>query len=267
MTGGLLQFEVPASTLAAALVLYATAPAHAVDVWQSTEGEAPAGDRLALRAVNLGEEPMTATLSFAPHAPLTIPGDPREITIPAGGTAALEVPVEGSERLEQPTLVTIRTAWPGGERESIAQLRPLLLNPALTIDADSDDTPDYWTAAGTTSTFARGVDGEGTWIQGLEDQYVFLRQEVALEPDTQYTFSAEIMRTAGEGNVSAAVAEHLDGGGLRMHQIGQEGEPDRWERFETTFTTGSEFRNVNVYLYNTHSTRRAWFRNLNLVKH
>ncbi len=49
-----------------------------------------------------------------------------------------------------------------------------------------------------------------------------------------------------------------------MHRIGEEGAPGQWQRFETTFTTGEQFESVNVYLYNTHSTVRAWFRDLQL---
>ena len=64
--------------------------------------------------------------------------------------------------------------------------------------------------------------------------------------------------------MSAAVVEHLESGGLRVHGIGAEGAPGEWERFETGFTTGEGFSHVAVYLYNTHSTVRAWFRDLQL---
>ena len=264
VTGNVLQFAVPASTLSSALALYETLPEHAVDVWQAVQGDAPVSDRLDLRAANLSDAPVTATVALEAGAPLSIAGGPRELSIPAGETAELRVPVAGAELLAQPTLVTLRVNWPGGKRESIAELRPLLLNHTLAIDADRDDIPDYWLAGGTKNSFPRGVEDGATWFQGLEGQYLYLRQEVPLQPNTEYTFSAEIMRTAGEGNVSAAVVEHLATGGLRLHGIGEDGATDRWERFETTFTTGAEFRNVIVYLYNTHSTVRAWFRNIEL---
>ena len=68
----------------------------------------------------------------------------------------------------------------------------------------------------------------------------------------------------GVGKVSAAVVEHLEDRGLRLHSIGEEGEPGEWRHFETTFTTGDDFARVIICLYNNQSMVRAWFRNIEL---
>jgi hypothetical protein len=262
----MLQFEVPASTLSTALAVYEISPERAVDLWQALDDAAGATQALELSAANLSEAPVTATMAIDAEAPLSVEGGPRELTIPARETASLELPVQGAEDLQQPTLVTVRTVWPGGERESIAQMRPLVLNPSLTIDQEANGTPDYWVAAGTDSGFARGIEDGGAWIQGQPKEFQFFRQDVPLQRNTQYTFSAEIRRTEGEGNIYAAVIEHLEGRGLRVHDIGQDGSAGEWERFETTFTTGEDFESVKIYLYNTHSEARAWFRDLRLTQ-
>ena len=51
-----------------------------------------------------------------------------------------------------------------------------------------------------------------------------------------------------------------------MHQVGNdEALPaGEWQRFETTFTTGEEFRDSAVYLYNVHSTVKAWYDDVEL---
>lgn len=268
VTDGALQIEVPASTISAAVALYEVAPHHAVDVWQASEGEGGESTSLDLRGVNLTEEPVMARVAMQARPPLRVAEEPLALTIPASGVARAEMDVEGVADLQRPTLVMLRVSWPGGERQSIAELRPLLLNPGMSLNDDGDDTPDYWIASGTTHSFPRGVEEGSAWIGGMPEEVIFFRQRVPLQPETEYFFAAEIKRSEGEGNVSAAVVEHVGERGLRVHKIGtnEEATTDTWERFETTFTTGAEFRTAAVYLYNTKSQRRAWFRTLELRK-
>ena len=42
------------------------------------------------------------------------------------------------------------------------------------------------------------------------------------------------------------------------------GARSQWQRFEATFTTGEEFREAAVYLYNTHTDLRAWYDDIEL---
>ncbi len=263
---GVLSFEISPSTISAALATYAIAPDHAVDVVQEVLRQAASSDTLVLNAVNLLDRPVTATITPRAPTPLRCPGGPVEIAIPARGAARTELRIEGVDELLVPTPVTIEVSWPGGERESIAELQPLLLNPNLNIDQEGDGIPDYWIASGSKSIFQRGIEDGAAWIQGQEGQTLFFRQRVPVEPDTEYYFAADIRRSEGPGKVYAAVVEHIGERGLQVHGIGDDpGAPtDTWQRFETTFTTGPEFRAVAIYLYNIDSTRRAWFRNVEL---
>ncbi len=134
-------------------------------------------------------------------------------------------------------------------------------------DEDGDGTADYWVASGSKAgSFERGVEDGAAWIQGQDGETLFLRQTVPMEPETEYFFAADIRRSEGEGKVYAAVVEHVGERGLRVHGVGDDAEApaDTWQRFETTFTTGDHARLVAVYLYNIDSTRRAWFRSIEL---
>jgi len=263
---GTLTLDLSPSTISAALVLYETQPEHAVDVVQQVLSEGASGDTLVVNAVNLSDRPITAWITPRAEAPVSCPGGPVEVAIPARGTAAVEMPVAGVGDLRLPTPVMLDVTWPGGGRESIAELRPLMINPGLDIDEDGDGTPDYWTAAGTTRNFGRGIENGAAWMQGQDGETLILRQTVPMEPETEYFFAADIRRSEGEGKVYAAVVEHVGERGLRVHGIGddEDAATDTWRRFETTLTTGDDFRWVTVYLYNNDSTRRAWFRNLEL---
>ncbi|MGD9495808.1 MAG: DUF6259 domain-containing protein, partial [Armatimonadota bacterium] len=264
---GALSLQVSSSTISAALVSYAIAPAHAVDVVQEVLHAGASSDTLVLNAVNLAAEPVVATVTPRVQPPLSCPGGAIEIAIPARGTARAELPIAGVGELQLPALVALDVTWPGGGRQSLAELRPLVLNAGLSADEDGDGTPDYWVASGSKSgSFARGMEDGGAWIQGEEGQTLFLRQMVPVEPARQYYFAAEIRRSGGAGKVYAAVVEHIGERGLQVHGIGDDPEApaDTWQRFETTFTTVPEFRTVAIYLYNNDSTRRAWFRNVEL---
>ncbi len=264
---GLLSLAVSPSTISAALATYAIAPEHAVDVVQRVPDEGASSGTLVLNAVNLSAESLTATVRAIMPAPLSCPDGPVQVVIPARGTARAELQIAGVDELQMPAAVTLKVTWPGGERESIAALRPLVLNAGVGGDEDGDGTPDYWVASGSKSAnFVRGVAEGAAWIQGEEGQTLFLRQHVPVEPGSEYYFAADIRRSEGEGRVYAAVVEHIGERGLQVHGIGDEpGAPtDTWQRFETTFTTVEQFRAVAIYLYNNDSTRRAWFRNVEL---
>ncbi len=62
------------------------------------------------------------------------------------------------------------------------------------------------------------------------------------------------------------VAEHIGERGLRMQMLGDDETlpANEWQRFETTFTTGPEFRASHVYLYCTNTNARAWFADIEL---
>ncbi len=264
ITGSMLQFDVPASTLATALVVYETTPADAVDLWQVVRGEAASA--LEVAAVNLGDEPLSATVRVEADEPVQAPDRPLELALEPGSPATARIDVAGVEQLEMPTPVTLHVTWPGGERETIAELRPLLLNPSLGVDEDGDGTPDYWLAGGTKTSFERGVADGAAWIQGEDEQYLYFRQSVPLEPNTEYYFAGEVRRSEPESGVSMAVVEHVGERGLRVHRIGDDeaAAANVWERFETTFTTGEAFRECAVYLYNTQVKAHSWYRNLEL---
>ena len=68
--------------------------------------------------------------------------------------------------------------------------------------------------------------------------------------------------------MSIAVVEFVGERGLRVHRLGDDetAPADTWQRFEKTFTTGSDFRASAVYLYNVHSEVKAWYRDLELEK-
>lgn len=267
VTHGVLEVGVPASTIAAALALYEVPHERAVDVVQVVIDEGALAGDLVLNAANLSAQPLSATITPEAPEPLSCPGGALTVDLPARGTVRVDLPVVGVADLKLPTPIMLGVAWPGGARASLAEVRPILLNPDLNIDADGDGTPDYWVASGSRSAdFVRGMGDGGAWIDGQEGQTLFLRQHVPLRPSTEYYLAGEIKRAAGAGKVYAGLVEHVGERGIRMHGIGDaEGlAADTWQRFETTFTTGDDFRATALYLYNNDSAGRAWFRNFEL---
>jgi hypothetical protein len=146
--------------------------------------------------------------------------------------------------------------------------RPLLLNPGLDRDDDGNDDPDYWTAGGTSTVFNRGIENGAAWIQGKETEYLYFIQHLPLKPRTRYRFSCRIRRQAECRGVSAAVVEFLEDKGLRMHRAGVNPsvQPGTWESYSLEFETGETFRDTAIYLYNTHSTVKAWYDDIELVE-
>ncbi len=182
---GKLSVVVPASLISAALVLYETAPANVVDVWQTDTGAPLLDGQIALNAANIGAQDLQATLRVDVAAPLTLAEPEISLNLPAGATEAVELALAGFELLELPAPVRLTASWPGGSRTTSGIVRPLLLNPSLQIDEDGDQVPDYWRRSGTKSTFATGFDDVGAWIQGDPEEYQFFIQLVPLQTNTE----------------------------------------------------------------------------------
>ena len=264
--GGSVSLQVPASTLSAALLLYETQPEHYVDVWQeSTEGDVDS-DTIALNAVNFGPDPLQVKLTTRGEAPLDEAAGQMEFSVPAGGTSQVRFSLGELPDLVLPARLGIEAEWEGGRMNTWAEIRPLLLNPALDLDEDRDRGPDFWEPGGTTSVFPRGIEDGVVWMDGQEKEYQYFIQHVPLKPNTKYYFAGRVKRSAQTEAVSIAVVEFVGERGLRMHQVGNdEALPaNEWQRFETTFTTGEVFRDSAVYLYNIRSTVRAWYDDMEL---
>jgi hypothetical protein len=261
-----LAFAISDSTLSAALLMYETQPEHFVDVWQ----ERPAGETgstsLRLQAANLGPEDLELTVGIRTDAPLRLEGDRVQLNLPAGGAARSEVALAGVDELTAPGVMALNVSWPGGRTEGRAEVRPLLLNGSLDADEDGDGAPDFWEPGGTTSNFPYGLEDGIFWIEGQPQEYQYAIQHIPLQPLTEYYFAGKIKRSAPTDKISIAVVEFVGERGLRMHRLGGDASvpANEWQRFEMALTTGEEFRDAAVYLYNTHTDLKAWYDDIEL---
>jgi hypothetical protein len=266
IAAGRLTLAVPASTMSTALVMYAAPAAQSVDLWAAVTNGFGGTERVRLQAVNLGGKAVTARATVAAEAPIALNPTQMTMPIPPRGTAVKEIGFTGVEQLVKPVAVRVSLIWPGGQRQETAFVRPLLLNGALTLDDNGDDMPDYWTPGGDGENFPYGLEEGAFWIQGQEKQFEYFIQHVRLRPNTKYHFAGDMKRSAAAKGAYMAVVEFVGERGYRVHGIGTDPEAalDQWQRFETDFTTGADFRAAAVYLYNYHSTVRAWYRAVRL---
>ena len=265
---GRVSFTVPASRLGAALLVYSTTAPSSVDVWCDVRNVLGGRGDVVVTAVNLGETSTEVKLTMRCELPLVGGAGELRVSVPPGGSAEARQAVRGISDLVMPVLVTVDASWDGGSRTSWTEVEPLLVNAGLDHDGDGDGLPDCWSPGGSKSTFARGVEAGAAWIQGEEKVYAYLIQHIPAKPNTDYTFSGRIKRSQPTEDVSLAVVEFVGARGLRLHRIGGDAEApaDEWRRYETTFTTGPEFRDCAVYLYNTHTTVKAWYDDLELAE-
>ncbi len=263
--GGELRFEVPASKMSAGLLLYRTTAARQVDMFQKAAAKGDAG-RVEINLVNLGEAGVEVAVEATPEPPLTGRVGTMTVTVPAGGTSVVGFDLGELRGLQQPARHQVTARWPGGSRSGWTEYRPLFLNGRLTIDDDHDGKPDYWHAGGTTSDFEHGIEDGAAYIVGQPKEYQYLIQHVALEPNTKYRFAGWIKRSGQTKQISIAVVEFVGERGIRLHGLGADEKlpANEWQRFETTFTTGAAFRASAVYLYNTNSDLKAWYKDLEL---
>ncbi|MCK5805807.1 MAG: hypothetical protein KAI66_23450, partial [Lentisphaeria bacterium] len=93
-------------------------------------------------------------------------------------------------------------------------------------------------------------------------------QHIPMQPDTAYHLAGRIKCSAPTKNISIAVAEFIGSRVVRMHKIGgdDQASPNEWQRYETTFTTGSGSRHYAVYLYNVHNDGKAWYDDIELKR-
>ena len=267
VTDGVLHLTVPAELMSAAVVGYTIAPSHAVDAWSAVRAGATGADTITLQAVNYSPEDITAQIVLNAASPLQADDAQVSLQIPAHGIASRDITVSGVEQLVIPAPVTLKITWPGGETHSRAQLRPLLSNADFSRDDDKDGRPDYWGAGGTGRDTDYGLEDGGAYLQGEENQFIYLIQRVPLQPNTTYYFAGRIKRSGQTDDISIAVVEHItEASGLRVHRIGDDAQApaDEWQRYETVFTTGNEFAYANVYLYNVRTPHRAWFADIEL---
>ena len=262
---GAVVFNVPKSTLSAALLMYETRPAHAVDAWCAALSGPKGVDTIRISAANLSDKPVQLDTSIEVATPLRLSKGPTEIALPAGAAAQWELRLAGVDQLTKPAKVELRMVWPGGSMKRRAFVRPLFVNGGLDLDDDNDGCPDFWSVGGTTRDFPYGMEDGAFWIQGQPEHFQYAIQIVPLLPETKYYFAGRIRRSGPSKQVSIAVVEFLEPG-YRVHKLGgDESLPANvWQRFETTFATGKRFAKCAVYLYNTHSNVRAWYRDLEL---
>ena len=265
---GRVSFAVPKSRLSAGLLVSSMSARGSVDAWCDVRNVQ--GDRgdLVITAVNLGTVSADVGLTARCNPPLAGGAGEIRMSVPPGGTAEARHAVRGIAGLVMPTLVTVHVSWEGGSTTSWTEVEPLLINPGLDHDADGDGTPDCWSPGGTKATFRRGVEEGAAWIQGEKKAYAYLIQHIPAKPNTAYTFSGRVKRSQPTADVSVAVVEFVGARGLRVHRIGGDADAPagEWRRYETTFTTGPEFRDCAVYLYNTHTTVKGWYDDLELME-
>ena len=264
---GVLSLVLPPSQLSAVLLLRETAPNGSIDAWCAVGEEAvgpPAP--VELLAVNYSAAPRETSIALSCDAPLSVSRALIEATVPEHGVWRDVLRIEHIERLTQPARVVARASWDGGSRESVVTLRPVFMNGGLDVDIDGNGCPDGWEPGGTTSSFPHGIEDGAFWMTGQPKQFQYLIQRVPLQPSTEYSFAGRIRRSGVSKGVSIAVVEFVGERGYRVHKIGG-GETlpaERWQRFETRFTTGADFRMCAVYLYNTHTDVTAWYDDIEL---
>lgn len=263
-----LRFEISKSTLSAGLLIYETHPKNQLDVWQQVSDGGALEETIRLNAIHLGSEPLQAQLQVRGSQDEGEPLKDVRLTMSPGKVERIEIKPPVPQALQKPARFPITLSWPGGKRNTWAEIRPLLLNSSLALDEDEDRIPDYWRIGGTTRNFPYGYENGVFWIQGQKDHYQYLIQQVPLKKSTKYSLAGSIRRSKPSPKVSIAVVEFLRPKGLRVHRIGaKESAPAmEWKRFETAFITGEQFHKCAVYLYNTHSDAKAWYRDLELLQ-
>jgi hypothetical protein len=271
LRSGVLRMPISASTLSAVLIPLRIAGEHCVDLWAGTPGAVRTGDTIEATVLNLGSRSRRVEFSTSvpSGSPLSVSSGPvGVVSLDSLSARTVRLTVSGTDRLVTPTSVEIRGSWEDGARSVRVLFRPLLLNPGLDRDDDGNDDPDYWTAGGTSTVFNRGIENGAAWIQGKETEYLYFIQHLPLKPRTRYRFSCRIRRQAECRGVSAAVVEFLEDKGLRMHRAGVNPsvQPGTWESYSLEFETGETFRDTAIYLYNTHSTVKAWYDDIELVE-
>jgi len=266
---GQMFFDVPASTLSAGLLLYATGVATLLDVWDETQVGGVGGDRIKLNVLNLGDQALPVKVALSAEPPLALAGNAVALTVPARGTRQTEVHVSGTDQLKGFGNVSFGLTWPGGKKSGQALIHPILLNGGLDIDEDSDGCPDFWYPGGTTSNFPYGIENGAFWVQGQEKEFQYLIQHLPLKPNTKYHFSGRIKRSAPSSKIYMALVEFVGEKGYRIYGIGDDEKlpANEWQRFEKTVTLGdakSWRSSAAIYLYNTHTNLRAWFDDIEL---
>ncbi len=218
-----------------------------------------------VRASNLLDSPAAVTLDVTAEAPLKVRSLDARLAVPSQSLAEKLVVITGTDALDLPATVTLRARWPGGSRETRATFRPILINGGLDVDANQDGIPDGWDVGGTTRQFPYGIEDGAFWIQGQEKEYLFLIQNLELEPKTAYVLSGRLKKSAQVPAIRIALAEMTGENTWRIRSIGDKVRAaDAWESFEETLTTGESFIRCQLYLYATHTAAKAWFDDIRL---
>ncbi len=267
ITDGRIAFEVPAELMSAALLVYETTPANAMDAWPCIETAPDGTAEVVVLACNFGTETRPVSVKLSADEPLQLSGGELTLEPAAGSIAGGRVGVEGVGELLKPGIIRTEASWDGGTRRARGQVRPFLLNPSLDIDDDGDGMPDYWTRSCATGPYQAGIEDGAFFMQGDEKALQCVIQRVAATPNTEYYFSARIKRSEQTDGIKISVVETLEGGGYRFHTVGDDAAlpADEWHDFETTFTTGESFKSVIIYLYNASTPYTGWYDDIVLM--
>ena len=101
--------------------------------------------------------------------------------------------------------------------------------------------------------------------------FMYVQQNIKarLKPSTEYVFSVDIKRMNKKGTVMAAVLEKENKNNTdwtSTHECGKQGQSEKWEHFESKFTTDSEIYDSVIILYNVNTEGAVWYDNVSLVE-